>query len=104
MATTKYKHIPNKLRLHRLAMGFDQVQVARILGYKSTSKLSRWENGLTFPDLVNACKLAGLYHVYVEALYWDLFTTIRTEVTAKTDSVLNNGSSENPSPSHVTRS
>jgi DNA-binding XRE family transcriptional regulator len=85
MLHKQYKSIPNKLRMHRLAMGWEQVEVAKMLGLKSTSKLSHWENGDSLPNLVNAFKLAGLYRVYVEALFYDMFDTIRSEVTASAE-------------------
>lgn len=81
MGNSKYENIPNQLRKHRTDRGYDQIRVARFLGFKSTSILSRWENGKSYPSLVNTLRLAALYKVYVEALYHDLLCRVRADVT-----------------------
>jgi transcriptional regulator with XRE-family HTH domain len=43
-----------------------------MLGLKSTSLISRWENSFSYPDLINAFKLAIVYGITVDALYTDL--------------------------------
>jgi len=83
----EYKKIPNKLRKCRIARGIKPELAAEILGFKRTSKISSWETGATMPTLVNAFKLAGLYHVMVDELFFDLMHETRKEITAKANVV-----------------
>ena len=62
-------HIPNTLREHRRKMKLTQTQVAQALGLQCTDRISKWEQGLTYPHIVNLFKLAKLYGVQVEELY-----------------------------------
>jgi transcriptional regulator with XRE-family HTH domain len=66
------KRPPNHLRCYRKQAGLQQNQVAEMLGLKSTSLISRWENSFSYPDLINAFKLAIVYGITVDALYTDL--------------------------------
>lgn len=81
----EYKQVPNLLRKYRKANGFKQRDVARILGIKSSSKISRWENGLCVPTLVNAFKISILYRVMVDSLFIDLVRNLREEVKKRED-------------------
>lgn len=87
MEYKQYKKIPNKLRMCRIASGLKPEIVAEILGFKHSSKISSWETGTSIPTLVNAFKLAGLYKVYVEELFFDLMHETRKEITAKANEV-----------------
>ncbi|MBI1805092.1 MAG: helix-turn-helix transcriptional regulator [Ignavibacteriae bacterium] len=87
MLYAEYKKIPNKLRKCRLAKRLKPDEVAEILGLKYTSQISQWETGASLPTLVNAFKLAGLYKVFVEDLYFDLMHKTREEVTARAQEV-----------------
>ena len=91
----EYKKIPNRLREKRLASGFRQQYVARVLGLKSTSKLSRWENGICLPNLVNAFKLSGLYGALVDQLFQDLRGAIKREIMVKVERL---AEEKNPQP------
>ena len=88
MRYEEYRSIPNNLRKLRLEYGYNQTQIARILGLKNTSKLSRWEHGARLPNLLNAFKLAGVYSVMVEALFKDLRDEVQSEVKARMAEVL----------------
>lgn len=90
MHYAEYKKIPNGLRQKRLEYGFKQKQVAEILGLKNSTKISRWENGACLPTLITAFKLAGLYSVFVEDIFFDLMDVVRTEVKASAREVLEN--------------
>lgn len=79
MQSTEYKRLPNLLRKHRKVQGATEQEVGRILGTRR-SRVSRWERGDCLPSLVNALKLAALYHVMVEALFSDLHKRLRDEV------------------------
>ena len=61
--------IPNTLREHRKRMKLTQNQVAQALGLQYTDRISRWEQGLTYPHVVNLFKLAKLFQVSAEKLY-----------------------------------
>jgi transcriptional regulator with XRE-family HTH domain len=75
-----YKRIPNVLRKYRRASGLKQLDVAQILGMKSSSRISRWENGEGIPSVVNVFKLAILYRVMVDSLFIDLIRYLRHEI------------------------
>lgn len=74
------KRPPNNLRRYRKQAGLQQNQVAEMLGLKSTSLISRWENSFSYLDLINAFKLAKAYGTTVDALYFDLGESIKVDV------------------------
>jgi len=74
------KKIPNLLRKYRKANGYKQKDVARILGIKSSSKISRWEKGECIPTLVNALKISILLRVMVDSLFVDLLRQLREDI------------------------
>ena len=83
MEKTEYKKIPNCLRKYRMARGFKQKEVAKLLGLKSASMVSRWEKGNSFPNSINLFKLAALYRTLVDALYIDLIRLLKQEQIKK---------------------
>ena len=74
------KRPPNHLRCHRKQAGLQQNQVAEMLGLKSTSLISRWENSFSYPDLINAFKLSVVYGATIDALYPDLRESIKVGI------------------------
>jgi len=66
------KRLPNNLRKCRLVRGFKQKDVAKILGFGSTSTISKWENGYCLPNTLNTFRLAILYRCMIDALFFDL--------------------------------
>ncbi|MDD3711780.1 MAG: helix-turn-helix transcriptional regulator, partial [Patescibacteria group bacterium] len=56
MKNAKYKRLPCYLRRYRKARGLKQIDVARILGLKSVSMLSRWERNVCLPKPLNMLK------------------------------------------------
>lgn len=64
--------IPNRLRRYRSIMGYNQREVARLIGLQSTSTISRWEKGLARPTLENLIRLSVLYRTLIDQLYIDL--------------------------------
>ena len=70
----------NNLRRYRKQAGLQQNQVAEMLGLKSTALISRWENSFSYPDLVNAFKIAVAYGTTVDALYLDLRESIKEDM------------------------
>ena len=80
MKKVDFKKIPNNLRKYRKAIGLKQNDVARILDLKSASMISRWEKGVCLPSLLNTFKLAGLYSVLVDALFFPLIRLIKKKI------------------------
>lgn len=66
-----YKNIPNLLRKYRRIKGYNQKDVAKKLGLKSPSLISRWEHGVYIPGIVNAARLSVIYEVPVDELFKD---------------------------------
>lgn len=92
---TNYKLVPNCLRRYRRARGLKQKEVARILGLKSTSMISRWEKGVCLPRPLTMFKLAILYRTMVDALFIDLRRTLINELRKREDKVLGNRMKDN---------
>jgi len=88
MKTKGYKRTFNSLRKYRKARGLKQKDVAKILGLKSASIISRWENGLSLPNLVNVFKLAVLYRTMPDFLFINLRRLLKEEVLKAEKSIL----------------
>ena len=82
------KNIPNSLRRFRRVRGMKQKEVARILGVKSASMISRWEKGITLPNTENAFKLAAIYRTMVDALYMDYIAQLKGEIRKKEEALI----------------
>ncbi|MFA6054490.1 MAG: helix-turn-helix transcriptional regulator [Thermodesulfovibrionales bacterium] len=61
MENIHFISLNNCLRKYRRARGFKQKDVARILGLRGTSMISRWEKGGCLPDSLNILRLSILY-------------------------------------------
>jgi transcriptional regulator with XRE-family HTH domain len=62
----------NTLKEYRLKAGLTQKQVAGKLGMQCENRLSRWEQGLAIPTVVNLLKLCRIYNILPNQLYeWD---------------------------------
>lgn len=83
MAKVKNALILNQLRKYRKARGLKQRDAARILGFADASSLSRWEQGVCLPSVINMFRLAALYRTLVDALYIDTLRTIREEIRSR---------------------
>lgn len=59
----------NTLKEYRIKRKLSQFEVAVLLGFKSTNRISQWENGVLYPHILNALKLARLYKTTVEKLF-----------------------------------
>lgn len=57
------------LALRRKRLGYEQKQIAFLLGHKNTYQLSRYETGHRVPSLKEAIKLSVLYGLPVRALF-----------------------------------
>lgn len=63
------KEIKNKLKEYRIKAGLKQKDVAKAMGLKHTTKISKWERGKLYPHPMNLFKLARFYNVNVEELF-----------------------------------
>lgn len=61
------------LALRRKRLGYEQKQVAVILGHKNTYQLSRYETGQRVPGFKEAIKLSLLYGIPVRLLFEPYF-------------------------------
>lgn len=61
-------------------MGYTQEDVAGLLGYKSASRISKWEKGISMPNVKNLLKLSYLYRTLADQLYYDLSRELRIEL------------------------
>jgi transcriptional regulator with XRE-family HTH domain len=77
------RNIPNSLRRFRKVRGLKQKEVARILGVKSASMISRWENGASLPSTENVFRLAVIYRTMADALYMDYISRLKGEIRQK---------------------
>lgn len=64
---------PNRLRMHRKLRRFKQCEVATMLGLKSATPLSQWENGYKYPSTQHLIDLSNLYRTYPNELYGECF-------------------------------
>jgi transcriptional regulator with XRE-family HTH domain len=87
----KGKRIPNSLKKYRKRAGLKQKEVAKIIGLKSSSLISRWERGICFPKPLNMFKLAILYQTMVDALFYDVRRTLIEEIKESKRNVMNEG-------------
>jgi len=78
------KKIPNCLSKYRRQKGLSQKEVARILGLKRSSTISKWEKGICLPSTTSLLKLSALYGRPTEALFTDLYKRIKEEIFSKT--------------------
>jgi len=82
-------HIPNNLKKYRRMMGFSQKDVAEMLGMKSASCISRWENGSSIPSWVHILKMSFLYSTLPNQLYGDLWHEVQNELREKKMKMMN---------------
>lgn len=74
----------NRLWIARKKSGLRQKVVARLLGHKSKSPISEYENGRLLPSLRTAFKLAIIYQVSLQDLYGSLYDQVKDEIEAST--------------------
>jgi transcriptional regulator with XRE-family HTH domain len=82
-------HTPNRLRKYRKMQGYSQKDVAKILGYKRTARISLWEKGLSIPSVKNLIRLSILYNVLADQLYIELREEFRADIISKKEDLYN---------------
>ncbi len=68
-------NIKNKLKEYRIKAGLTQFEVMIKLGFRSTDRVSKWENGNGLPGVINLFKLAEIYRVPPQDLYHGISKT-----------------------------
>jgi transcriptional regulator with XRE-family HTH domain len=79
---------PNKLKKYRRLFCFSQKEVAAMLGLKDTSPLSRWEKGISLPNIIHLFRLSRIYKTMPSEMYFDLWQHISKEISAKENNLL----------------
>ena len=74
------KQIPNCLSKYRRQKGLTQKEAARVLRFRTSGTISKWERGASFPSTPFLLRLSALYGRPVEALFIDLYQRIKVEV------------------------
>jgi len=74
------KNKTNRLIEYRKRMRLTQKTVARLLGLKNASILSRYESGSSLPTLERALSLETIYRVPVAFLFPNLYEAIRSKI------------------------
>ncbi len=97
MENDRYKKLPNRLKKYRRVRGLKQKEVAKILGLKSASMLSRWEKGICLPRPLNMFKMAILYRTMVDAVFVDLRRALLGEIRKQEEKVLRGRVKDNES-------
>jgi transcriptional regulator with XRE-family HTH domain len=81
LTKTKMPNINSSLlALRRKRLGYEQKQIAVLLGHKPTYQISRYETGQRIPSLKEAMKLSILYGLPLRALFKDYFRRCREEL------------------------
>ena len=73
----------NKLREVRQTLGLRQQDVAELLGFDITDRISHWERGTAIPSIVNLFRLSNIYKILPHELYADLFIQTGNELQNK---------------------
>ena len=68
-------------------MRFNTRHVARLLGDKDVSRLSKYERGQRLPDLRNAFRLSIILRVPVEFLFPSLYDILREQIRAEEERI-----------------
>jgi len=77
------RKINNRLWIARKSVQLSQIQVASILGHKSSAQISRWEKGKSIPPTKELLKLSALYNRLANDLMFDYFDELRNGVNER---------------------
>ncbi len=69
---TPTRHPPNRIFRAIKRSRYTQRKVAKLLGYKSASNISRWQSGTKLPTLAHAIALSVALSTTVDALFPEL--------------------------------
>ena len=82
------RRYPNRLKKYRRLFCFSQKEVAMMLGLSDTSPLSRWEKGISLPNILHLFRLSRIYKTMPSELYFDLWQHISKEILARETDLL----------------
>jgi len=82
------RRFPNRLKRYRRYYAFSQKKVARLVGLKDTSAVSRWEKGVLYPSVTQLFRLCRVYNVMPHDLYSDLWSRVSQEFAAAEEDLL----------------
>ena len=80
MSNNLLKPYTNQLKRVRRRAGYTQGELAKLIGHKTTSHISRYENGLKLPNLTTALKLCSAIGSLVDVAFGDLQEQISKEI------------------------
>ena len=83
--TPKNKTEANFILNMRRNRGLAQKQLARLIGHKETSMLSKYEHGKALPPLQTALLLEIALGIRLSELYPNLYATLARQVTARAE-------------------
>lgn len=73
----------NSLALRRKHFGYEQKQIAELLGNKPIQQISRYETGARVPSIKTAIKFAIIYKLPVRVLFDNYFRECEAELKTK---------------------
>ena len=73
--------------MFRKSAGYQQKQVAKLLGFNSNVSVWAWERAIKLPNGKNLIKLCILYNAQIHELYPDYYNLIRSELYKDYDSL-----------------
>ncbi len=73
----------NTLRYHRKILGLTLKEVAKMLKHKNVSRLSKWEHGISTPNLQNLLKLSIVYKTLIDQFYPEIRAAILKRLSTK---------------------
>lgn len=85
----------NRLALVRKRRSIVRKEVAALLGQKTTDQLSRYERGVTIPNLKTALKLGIIYKIPIRQLLDGYYEACRNEIKRQELESANNSASAN---------
>ena len=87
--------IPNRLKRYRRLAGYSQKQVAKALALQNTSCVSRWEKGLSVPEMFTLFRLSILYRTNPFHLYQECWQQLKREVSEREEKMHTRRKSDN---------
>lgn len=73
----------NTLRYHRKILGLTLKEVAKMLKHKNVSRLSKWEHGISAPNLHNLLKLSIVYKTLIDQFYPEIRAALLKRLSTK---------------------
>lgn len=84
----QFKKLPNYLRMHRKRSGFNQKEIAHLLGHKDGTSVCRNELCASVPNLKTALAFEAIYQVPISELFPGMYEDIQQEVSQRADELI----------------